>query len=115
LERGVSTHALSKQMGNSTTMLDKHYSKYSPLHNAELHSGRTTKKQPPKSTNIKANPAILAFNMLGAGTLTEAELLAALGVERDAYTVTEEIAMRALEAKNAGLIDGDTLLKILNG
>lgn len=88
LERGVSTHALSKQMGNSTTMLDKHYSKYSPLHNAELHSGRTTKKQPPKSTNIKANPAILAFNMLGAGTLTEAELLAALGVERDAYTVT---------------------------
>ena len=40
LERGVSTHALSKQLGNSTAMLDKHYSKYSPLINAELHSGR---------------------------------------------------------------------------
>ena len=34
LKRGVSTHALSKQMGNSTAMLDKHYSKYSPLLNA---------------------------------------------------------------------------------
>ena len=43
LERGVSTHALSKQMGNSTVMLDKHYSKYSPLLNAEVHSGRKKK------------------------------------------------------------------------
>jgi integrase len=40
LERGVSTHALSRQLGNSTEMIDKHYSKYSPLINAELHSGR---------------------------------------------------------------------------
>jgi hypothetical protein len=115
LERGISTHALSKQMGNSTTMLDKHYSKYSPLLNAELHSGRTTKKQTPKPTNSKASPVTLAFDMLGAGKLTETELLATLGVERGGYTVTEEIKMRALEAKNAELIDSDTLLKILNG
>jgi integrase len=40
LERGVSTHALSMQLGNSTEMIDRHYSKYSPLLNAELHSGR---------------------------------------------------------------------------
>jgi integrase len=40
LERGVSTHALSRQLGNSTEMIDRHYSKYSPLLNAELHSGR---------------------------------------------------------------------------
>ena len=40
LERGVSTHALSRQLGNSTDMIDKHYSKYSPLLNAEVHSGR---------------------------------------------------------------------------
>ena len=53
--------------------------------------------------------------MLKAGKLTEAELIAAIGVERDGYTVTEEIAMRALEAKNAELLDSDTLLKILNG
>lgn len=115
LERGVSTHALSKQMGNSTTMLDKHYSKYSPLINAELHSGRTTKKQTQKPTNTKTRPTTLAFDMLTAGKLTGTELLAALGVERNGYTVTEEIAMRALEAKNAELIDGNTLLKILNG
>ena len=43
LERGVSTHALSRQLGNSTEMIDRHYSKYSPLINAELHSGRKKK------------------------------------------------------------------------
>jgi len=42
LERGVSTHALSRQLGNSTEMIDRHYSKYSPLLNAEVHSGRKT-------------------------------------------------------------------------
>jgi len=40
LERGVSTHALSRQLGNSTEMIDRYYSKYSPLLNAEVHSGR---------------------------------------------------------------------------
>ena len=34
LQRGVSTHALSRQLGNSTEMIDRHYSKYSPLINA---------------------------------------------------------------------------------
>ena len=43
LERGVSTHALSRQLGNSTEMIDRHYSKYSPLLNADLHSGRKRK------------------------------------------------------------------------
>jgi len=44
LERGVSTHALSRQLGNSTEMIDRHYSKYSPLLNAEVHSGRRLKQ-----------------------------------------------------------------------
>jgi integrase len=44
LERGISTHALSRQLGNSTEMIDRHYSKYSPLLNAEVHSGWKTKK-----------------------------------------------------------------------
>ena len=43
LQRGVSTHALSRQLGNSTEMIDRHYSKYSPLLNAEVHSGRKQK------------------------------------------------------------------------
>ena len=43
LQRGVSTHALSRQLGNSTQMIDRHYSKYSPLINADLHSGRKRK------------------------------------------------------------------------
>ena len=43
LQRGASTHALCRQLGNSTEMIDRHYSKYSPLINAELHSGRKQK------------------------------------------------------------------------
>ena len=43
LERGVTTRALSRQFGNSTEMIDRHYSKYSPLLNAEVHSGRKKK------------------------------------------------------------------------
>ena len=43
LQRGASTHALSRQLGNSTKMIDRHYSKYNPLLNAELHSGREKK------------------------------------------------------------------------
>ncbi|WP_299146552.1 site-specific integrase [uncultured Tateyamaria sp.] len=44
LKRGVTTHALSRQLGNSTAMLDGHYSKYSPMLNADVHSGRDMKR-----------------------------------------------------------------------
>jgi integrase len=44
LSRGMSTHLLAKQLGNSTKMLDQHYSKVSSRLNADLHSGRTAKK-----------------------------------------------------------------------
>ncbi len=40
LQRGVSTHVLSRQMGNSTGVLDRFYSKLSPFMNPGLHSGR---------------------------------------------------------------------------
>ena len=115
LERGVSTHALSKQMGNSTAMLDKHYSKYSPLINAELHSGRSSKEVKPKSAKAKSSQSTtnLAFDMLADGKLTKEALLAALGVENDSYKVTEAVTIRALQAKNTEQIDADTLLKIL--
>lgn len=117
LERGVSTHALGRQMGTSTDMLDRHYSKASPLINAELHSGRTKRKiaKSAKSHPKTTSAADLAFDMLADGKLTAAELLAALGVGNDSYKATEGIKVRALQAKNAEQIDGDTLLKILNG
>jgi hypothetical protein len=53
--------------------------------------------------------------MLSAGKLTHQTLLAAIGVGRDSYTVTDELTSLALEARNADLIDDETLLKILNG
>lgn len=116
LERGVSTHALSKQMGNSTTMLDKHYSKYSPMINAELHSGRASKKAKLSQTASTAQSTTdLAFDMLAEGKLTEAALLAALGVGKDSYEVTEAIKIRALKAKSAEHISDEALLKILKG
>ena len=113
LERGVSTHALSKQLGNSTAMLDKHYSKYSPLINAELHSGR--RKQSSAKQAHTASTATLAFQMLAEGTLSEAALLASLGVGKGAYKVTEEIALLALQAKRNEQISEQTLLRLLNG
>jgi integrase len=116
LKRGMSTHALSKQMGNSTAMLDKHYSKYSPIINAEMHSGRNVQAAvEPAAETAKMGVVELAFVMLAGGKLDAAELLASIGVGRDGYVVTEEIAMKAMAAKGEDLITGDTLLRILNG
>jgi integrase len=116
LERGVGTHVLSKQVGTSTPIVDKHYSKYSPLINAEMHSGRLVHKKEPKAAKNAGQSVVdVAFRMLGAGTIAEAELIAAIGVERNGYVVTEEIGMKALAAKNDGLISAEMLLRILNG
>ena len=52
--------------------------------------------------------------MLAEGTLSEDALLASLGVGKDAYKVTEEIAMQALQAKRNQQISEASLLKILN-
>ena len=115
LKRGVSTHALSKQMGNSTAMLDKHYSKYSPLLNAEMHSGRNMRaKIETVADRAGDSAADVAFAMLAAGKLDETELLAVIGVEREGYSVTEDIAMKALAAKSDGQISGDILMRVLN-
>jgi len=116
LKRGVSTHALSRQMGNSTAMLDKHYSKYSPLLNAEMHSGRNMRKKPDAAQTVDASSvAGLAFEMLATGELNETGILAALRVEGKDYIVTDELRMLTLQAKKADMIGEDTLLRILNG
>ncbi|MGR3661334.1 MAG: tyrosine-type recombinase/integrase [Paracoccaceae bacterium] len=117
LKRGISTHVLSRQMGNSTAMMDKHYSKYSPLLNAEMHSGRNIQKHRngEKQKTDSGGAVRLAFEMLENGSLNDQLLLAAIGVGRDGYVVTEDVAMRALQAKKADLIGGDTLMRILNG
>jgi integrase len=116
LKRGMSTHTLSKQMGNSTAMLDKHYSKYSPIINAEMHSGRNVQAAvEPAAKTAKMGVVEVAFAMLAGGKLDATELLASIGVGRDGYVVTEEIAMKAMAAKGEDLITSDTLLRILNG
>lgn len=116
LKRGITTHALSKQLGNSTAMIDKHYSKYSPLLNAELHSGRNMRADTAKGAVAGAQSVVdAAFAMHADGLLEDEALLAALGAGRDGYVVTEEIAMKALDAKRAEKINASTLMLILNG
>ncbi len=114
LKRGISTHALSRQLGNSTAMIDKHYSKYSPMLNADMHSARNMRQKPkPQPTPDTKSIAATAFDMLAAGTLSEAALLAALGAEQNDYSVTDEIKRYALKAKNDGQISESTLLMLL--
>lgn len=117
LKRGISTHILSRQMGTSTAMFDSHYSKISPLLNAEMHSGRNMQKHRngKQQKTVSGGRIQMAFEMLENGSLNDQHLLAAIGVERDGYVVTEDVAMQALQAKQADLISGDTLLRILNG
>ena len=103
-------------MGNSTAMLDKHYSKYSPLLNADKHSGRNMRKAVEEvAKTVDVGIVDLAFGMLAAGKLDEAEMLAVIGVGRDGYVATEEIKLKAMAAKGEGLIGSETLLRILNG
>ncbi|WP_171122052.1 MULTISPECIES: tyrosine-type recombinase/integrase [unclassified Ruegeria] len=115
LKRGITTHALSRQLGNSTTMVDKYYSKYSPLLNAEMHSGRDMRKIPKKELEVNDGDVVeTAFNMLAGGQLNEAGLLAAIGAEREGYVVTKEITVKALAAKQDSLIGDEALLKLLS-
>ena len=133
LQRGMSTHALSRQMGNSTGVLDRFYSKLSPFMNAALHSGRAkpagdTGKSASKAKHKAADtvelvpvaaPAVSAaeraFDLFDAGKIGEAGLLAALGVSRDGYVPTEIIAHRALDAVEAGRLSEAALTRVLGG
>ncbi|KPN63025.1 Site-specific recombinase XerD [Aliiroseovarius crassostreae] len=116
LKHGVEIHALSKQLGNSTAMIDKHYSKYSSILNADIHSGRHLRGKNNKTAMEGAQSVVdTAFAMLAAGQLDQQTLLATLGVEREGYVVTEELRLRALEAKRDDLICGETLLRIVGG
>ena len=97
-------------------MLDMHYSKVSPILNAELHSGRDMKKEPVTKPEIDTNHvSALAFEMLVAGTLDETGLLAVIGVGTGRFTASDDIRMMALTAKRDDLISQDTLMRILNG
>ena len=137
LQRGVSTHALSRQMGSGTGVIDRFYSKLSPFINAAQHSGRADQavREAAKTDaeaiventvfeNASANtveeperPALSAaekaFNLFDAGKLSEPALLAALGVSRDGYELLEDLRLRALSAFEEGRLSEDGLIKVL--
>lgn len=137
LQRGVSTHVLSRQMGNSTGVLDRFYSKLSPFMNAAQHSGRAEQalKDAAKAdakvsveNTVLADAAVnsveeperpalsaaeKAFDLFDAGKLSETALLAALGVARDGYELADELRLRALAAFEEERLSEDGLIKVL--
>ena len=74
LQRGVSTHVLSRQMGNSTGVLDRFYSKLSPFMNPGLHSGR----------DLQESRASQAASGDGAPAVVDAAVVDAVVVESTA-------------------------------
>jgi len=137
LQRGVSTHVLSRQMGNSTGVLDRFYSKLSPFMNAAQHSGRAEQalKDAAKAdakvsveNTVLADAAVnsveeperpalsaaeKAFDLFDAGKLSETALLVALGVARDGYELADELRLRALAAFEEERLSEDGLIKVL--
>jgi integrase len=123
LQRGMSTHKLSKQVGNSTTMIDKHYSKISPTANADEHSGRAwargidaqnaARNAADGAAQLTA-PQAQAFAMLRNGTLTEDLLVATLGADSASYVPTEALKLAALMAKEDGKLSDAVLKQLLS-
>ena len=114
LSKGFSTHILSKQMGNSTQMLDRFYSKLSAKLNADLHSGRNEGA----SKKIDTEPAKdmvhdQLFDLLDQKHLSEDGLLKALGVDADGYEPDPASTMRAIASFKAGELSQEGLLRIL--
>jgi len=67
----------------------------------------------PKRAVEVPNAAERAFDLFDAGKLSEAALLAALGVSRDGYVPVEALAHRALNALEAGALSEAGLIKVL--
>ena len=120
LKRGMNTHALSRQLGNSTKVVDQFYSDLSPLMNADQHSGRDRQKLKEKAQGKDAGDhgtnsvAEKAFEMLLTGQLSEEALLSTVGAGRAAYEPTTHIKMLALEAVEAGKLTESGLFQLLN-
>lgn len=113
LAQGTSTHMLSKQMGNSTQMLDRFYSKLSPKLNAEIHSGREEKKnnkQPNKNTPTNVSSQL--FALFDSQHLSEDGLVHAL-CDKDGYAPTEEITTKSIALFKDGKLSESALLKLL--
>lgn len=137
LQRGMSTHTPSRQMGNTTGVLDRFYSKLSPFMNAAQHSGRAeqadrdvakadaevgdenTELESASANTVETteHPALSAaekaFDLFDAGKLSETALLAALDVSREGYKLTEELRLRALTAFEEERFSEDALIKVL--
>ena len=60
----ISSAFWNHMVGNSTEMMDRNYSKYSPLLNAEVHSGR--KKKPWSDTSCSKLHGFMLCMVLGA-------------------------------------------------
>ncbi|MEM6371901.1 MAG: hypothetical protein AAF727_03855 [Pseudomonadota bacterium] len=113
LQRGVSAHALAKHLGTSTAMIDKHYSKFSSMLNAQVHSGRDMKRAAETVVKDDTDFVEIAFRMRAEGQLDASGLLAALGATQPGYIPSADVRKLALVAKGQLHIDETTLMEIL--
>lgn len=83
--------------------------------NAAMHSGRDMREAVETAAKTAGAELVkVVIAMLATGKIDTTELLATIGVGLDGYVVTEEIAMKALEAKNGEQIGAATFIRILN-
>jgi integrase len=103
LQRGVSTHALSRQMGNSTGVLDRFYSKLSPFMNPGLHSGRDLREN-----NLALKEAIQRGATIHANQNTSAAAQVPASANTKKVTTDKAPALSA-DAKAFDLFDAGKL------
>lgn len=116
LGKGQGSNVVSKQVGNSAPVLDRHYDHTTPRRHAAELSGRKRKTEPqaPQPIHVASvSVASKAFDLLLAGKIKFATLRTMLGAGRDGYTATEEVKVLAMSALAEGGLTEDELASLI--
>lgn len=116
LSKGQGSTVVSKQVGNSAPVLDRHYDHTTPRVHAEELSGRKRKTEPqaPQPVQVATvSVASKAFDLLLAGKIKFATLSTMLGAGRDGYTATDEVKVLAMSALAEGKLTEDELASLI--
>lgn len=116
LGKGQGSNVVSKQVGNSAPVLDRHYDHTTPRRHAAELSGRNPKSKPQEAAthhSTVSGVASKAFVLLMANKIRFATLSSMLGVGRDGYTATDEVKVLAMSAMAEGKLTEDELASLL--
>lgn len=115
LGKGQTSDVVSKQVGNSAPVLDRHYDHTTPRRHAAELSGRKQKDKGQSNvpvTNIKNSVTNKAFDLFMADKIKFATLSAMLGVGKDGYVATDEVKVLAMTALAEGKLSEDELASL---